>query len=107
MIEIANRVAFVTLAAVLGVSGIVAVGPSPTVAAPSAIAEFVINRAFEAAAEVPAPSAALRTALTSSRGDRLVTVDADRTVVRTVTFESREEGMSTLVRLPILELAGR
>lgn len=69
----------------------------------------VVDQAFSALDTIPVPSAEMQAALKPPRADRMqVTTSVDTRPTRSVTVEQRIDGaMSTLVRMPVIDLAGR
>jgi hypothetical protein len=105
MIQIVIRAIAFAFAVVIGSVAMAALVWSPANAA-STDANSVVSRAFDAAAAAPAASEELRAALTSSRGDRRAAAKTDR-VIRTVTIEERTGNTSTLIRMPVAQVAQR
>jgi hypothetical protein len=65
----------------------------------------VVAEAFDAIAAMPAQAPSLREALAdAARGDRQPILRTDRSV-RIVTIEQRENGASTLIRVPVMHIA--
>jgi hypothetical protein len=101
---LALRAAALAVAIVVGSVGLAALAYSPSAASETSPAAK-ISRAFDVAAAMPAASGELRAALAGKRGDRL---DVAAPRVRSVTIETREQaGVSTLVRMPLVNVAAR
>lgn len=69
----------------------------------------VVDQAFGALDRIPVPSAEMQAALRPVRADRAEVAKSDAIrPTRSVTVEQRIDGaMSTLVRLPMVDVAGR